>query len=99
MVEQCRRRTTTEGGVETPRRQEEDTAAETRLAVVERHETGELQVSEKKEKTTTCCRHYDYRPSLPLYSDYLPFTFHVHYIAICCSATTGSFQLRELETG
>ena len=71
---------------------------EDRLAIVERPERRELQVNEK-EKTTTCCRYYDHLVSLPLYSDYLPFTVHVHYIAICCSATTGSFQLHQLETG
>ena len=49
----------------------------------ERRITGET-----KEKTTTCFRYYDYSPSLPLYSDHLSFSFCVHYIAICCSATT-----------
>ena len=86
--------------VETPRRQGEDTTAETRLAIVERQERGRTTATgREKEKTTTCCRHYDYSSSLPLYSDYLPFTFHVYSIAVCCSATTGSFQLREVETG
>ena len=74
--------------VETPRRQEErDTTGETRLAIIER---GELQVRRRRRRrlvvatTTTvlACLSTVY---------YLPFTVHVHYIAVCCSATTGSF--------
>ena len=34
-----------------------------------------------------------------LYSDYLSFTHCVHYVAISCSASTGSVQLLGVETG
>ena len=86
---------------DTPRRQGEDTTGETaenRLAIVERPEVRELQVIRRRRRRLVC-RHYDHPLSMPLYSDYLPFTVRVHYIAVCCSATTGSFQLHQLETG
>ena len=50
--------------------------------------------NKEEEKTTICCCYYDYSPSFPLYSDHVSFTYCVYYIAICCSATTASFQLR-----
>ena len=90
---------TTRRRVETPRRQEDTTTA-AEMAIVERRERererGSTTGKETKTTTSLCC-YYD-NPSLPRYSDYLSFTHHVHYIAVYCSATTGSIQLPGLET-
>ena len=66
------------------------------MAIVER-KAGILQVRKRRRRRIRCC-YYD-SPSLPLYSDYLSFARCVYYIAICCSASTGSVQLLGLETG
>ena len=84
---------TTRRRIETPRRQEEDTTAVTEMAIMERQERGVLQVR-KRRRRRLAVAYYDYGTSLPLYNDHVSFSSCVHYIAICCSATTASIRLR-----
>ena len=86
---------------DTPWRQGEDTTggvAEDRLAIVERPERRELQVMRRRRRRLVVATTTTVLACLSTVTTSLS-QFNVHYIAVCCSATTGGFQLRQLETG
>ena len=84
--------------VETPRRQGGDTTGENRLAIVERPERRELQVMRRRRRRLVVATTTTVLACLSTVTTSLS-QFMFTTLPFIALATTGSFQLRELEKG